>query len=164
MIYRMVRPKNKIFSAPVAAGKISLSYSYSQTQIKPSLQAMKKPFTFSVLLCALFCLLHVSSSRAACKPAAAIAQTADYSCSYFDDMTGKYYCVETSAACDVAHAFVKESGSTGSPTLIVLTYQGNMNGCQYFEGSLQLPTGSTIVVGVVSCGCGSSITTHVFFV
>src|SRR5690606_1231152 len=117
MIYRMVRPKNKIFPAPVAAGKISLSYSYSQTQIKPSLQAMKKPFTFSVLLCALFCLLHVSSSRAACKPAAAIAQTADYSCSYFDDMTGKYYCVETSAACDVAHAFVKESGSTGSPTL-----------------------------------------------
>lgn len=125
---------------------------------------MKKPFTFSVLLCALFCLFYASNGRSAGKPAAAINKTADYSCSYFDDMTGKYYCVETSAACNVAHAYVKESGSTASPTLIVLTYRGDMNGCQYFEGSLQLPTGSTIVVGVVSCGCGSSITTHVFFV
>ncbi|GAA0549835.1 hypothetical protein [Chitinophaga japonensis] len=125
---------------------------------------MKKPFAFSVLLCALFCLLHVSNGWSAAQPAASIAKAADYSCSYYDDMTGKYYCVETSATCNIAHAFVKESGSTASPTLIVLTYQGNINGCQYFEGSLLLPTGSTIVVGVVSCSCGSSITTHVFFV
>ncbi|KAA2243433.1 hypothetical protein F0L74_13120 [Chitinophaga agrisoli] len=122
---------------------------------------MKRSLALSAFLCAFFCLYQFTSAMAASKPAT--GKPADYSCNYYDALGGKYYCVETSAACNVAHAFVKESGSTASPTLIVLTYQGDSNGCQNYEGSLTLPSGNIIVVHVLSCGCGSSITTHVFF-
>ncbi|WP_298738725.1 hypothetical protein [uncultured Chitinophaga sp.] len=122
---------------------------------------MKRSLALS-LLCAFMCLFFVSSSFAAEKPTP--EKTFDYSCSYYDASSGKYYCVETSAACNVAHAYVKESGSAASPTLIVLSYIGtNASNCQMYEGSLSLPTGSIIVVNVVSCGCGSSLTTYVRF-
>lgn len=123
---------------------------------------MKRSLALTALLCAFFCLFHVAGAQAAHKPLT--AKPADYSCSYYDASSGKYYCVETTAACNVAHAFVKEAGSTATPTLIVLTYMGNINGCQHYQGSLLLPTGSIIVVDVVSCSCGSSLETHVFFV
>lgn len=122
---------------------------------------MKRSLALSALLCAFFCLFYVSSSIAAEKPST--KKTADYSCSYYDQSTGKYYCVETTAACNVAHAYVKESGSTATPTLIVLSYIGNYNGCPMYEGSLLLPGSRIIVVNVISCGCGSSLTTHVYF-
>lgn len=123
---------------------------------------MKRSLVLAALLCAFFCLYHVTSSVAAEKPST--KKPADYSCSYYDASTGKYYCVETTAACNVAHAYVKESGSTATPTLIVLSFIGNYNGCPMYEGSLPLSGGRVIVVNVVSCGCGSSLTTHVYFV
>ncbi len=118
---------------------------------------MKRSLSLFALLCAFLCLCQTGVAQSAS------AKVTDYSCNYYDALGGKYYCVETSAACNVAHAFVKESGSTASPTLIVLTYQGDSNGCQNYEGSLALPSGNIIVVHVISCGCGSSLTTHVFF-
>jgi hypothetical protein len=123
--------------------------------------AMKRSLALSALLCAFLCLYHFTASPA---PKVPLNKGADYSCSYYDASTGKYYCVETTAACNVAHAYVKEAGSTASPTLIVLACKGTLNGCPNYEGSLQLPTGSIIVVNVTACGCGSSLTTHVFFV
>ena len=122
---------------------------------------MKRTLALLTFFCAFFCLLQTASAQSVNKPAA--NKAADYSCSYYDAANNKYYCVETTAACNVAHAFVKESTSTASPTLIVLSLISSSGGCQTFEGSLALPTGNIIVVNVVSCGCGSSLTTHVFF-
>jgi hypothetical protein len=121
---------------------------------------MKRSLALSALLCAFFCLFIITGS-AASKPLT--GKPADYSCSYYDAATGKYYCVETTAVCNIAHAFVKENGTSGSPTLIVLTYLGTSNGCQNYEGSLVLPDNRIIVVNVTSCGCGSNLTTHVRF-
>jgi hypothetical protein len=122
---------------------------------------MKRTLALSALLCAFFCMFTITYTSAAGKPVP--DKPFDYSCSYYDATTGKYYCVETTAACNIAHAFVKESGTSGSPTLIVLTYIGNANGCQLYEGSLQLPNNRIIVVNVTSCGCGSNLTTYVRF-
>lgn len=139
---------------------LPLSKPKSNTQTQNQ-KAMKRSLLLSVL-CAFICLLYVNTSIAAEKPSP--KKGADYSCNYYDASSGKYYCVETSAACTVAHAYVKESGSPASPTLIVLSYIGTTNNnCQMFEGSLSLPTGNIIIVNVVSCGCGSSLTTYVRF-
>jgi hypothetical protein len=118
---------------------------------------MKTHLMFFALLC---CVLFLSAAPAPVKPKLKAAR--DYSCSYFNDFNGKYYCVETSAACSIAHAYVKESTSTASPVLVVCN-QTSSGTCPIFEGSMQLADGSIIVIDVVSCGCGSSITTHVFF-
>ena len=111
------------------------------------------------------CLLFVSAAHASDKkPKPKSTKARDYGCSYYYSGTGKNYCVETSAACTVAHAYVKESGSTASPVLIVLTLKSSSNGCLTFEGSLAIAPGHLIVVNVQTCDCGNNLSTHVFFV
>jgi len=107
------------------------------------------------------CVFFLSAAPAPVKPKHTVAR--DYSCSYYNSSNGKYYCVETSASCSIAHAYVKESGSTASPVLVICNLHSSGGTCPVYEGSLQLADGSIIVIDVVSCGCGSSITTHVFF-
>ena len=119
---------------------------------------MRTHLLFLCLLCSTFFL---SVARASDKPRP--SKAADYSCSYYDASKGKYYCVETTASCGIAHAYVKESGTTATPVLVVLALKSS-TGCPIYEGSLVLPTGSTIVINVQTCDCGNNLTTHVFFV
>jgi hypothetical protein len=122
---------------------------------------MKKILVLSTLLCLVLCLYHVSVSHSASKP---ITKAADKRCDYYDSRGNKYYCVETSAACDIAHAFVSEAGSTATPTLVVLSLFSTSGSCKTYEGSLTLPSGNIMVIDVITCDCGNSLTTHVRFV
>jgi hypothetical protein len=121
---------------------------------------MKKHVLF---LCLVFTAFFVSAAHAAHKPKPEMQKTADYSCNYYNDINGKYYCIETSASCTVAHAWYKESGSTASPVLIVLSKQPSSGVNDMFEGYTVLPGGSYLIVNVISNGCGSNITTYVRF-
>jgi len=114
------------------------------------------------LLC---CLFFVSVARASDKPKPTpkTSQGADYSCNYYCSANGKYYCVETSASCSIGHAYVKESGSTASPVLVILSLHSTSGSCKIYEGSITLSTGIIMVIDVQTCDCGNSLTTHVFF-
>jgi len=128
---------------------------------KPKSNAMKKALVLSTLFCLVFCLCHVNVSHSASKPP---AKTADKRCDYYDSRGDKYYCVETSAACNIAHAYVSEAGSTATPTLVVLSLFSTSGSCKTYEGSLTLPSGNIIVIDVITCDCGNTLTTHVRFV
>lgn len=110
----------------------------------------------SLLCCTLFTAAHAADKHPK-------AKANDYSCNYYSSRTGLYYCVETSAACTVSHAYIKPANSTASPTLVVLALKSSINGCLTFEGSLDIGNGDLIVVNVQTCDCGNHITTHVFF-
>lgn len=118
-----------------------------------------------ISLCLLCCLFVVSVAHASDKPKPKLKSfnETEYSCSYYNAANGKYYCVETSAGCDIGHAYVKESGSAGSPVLVILSLKFTSGSCKYFEGSLTLSTGNIMVIDVDTCDCGSTITTHVFY-
>jgi len=127
---------------------------------KPKSNAMKKALVLSTLFCLVFCLCHVNVSHSASKPP---VKTADKRCDYYDSRGDKYYCVETSASCTIAHAYVSEQGSSASPTLVILSLFSTSGSCKTFEGSLVLPSGNTIIIDVVTCDCGITLTTHVRF-
>jgi len=117
---------------------------------------MKTHLMYLLVLCfTFFATAHATDKVKATK-------RADSSCSYFNDLNGKYYCVETSSTCDIAHAWYKESGSTAPAQLIVLSKTGGST-CTLFEGSATLPGGGYIVVYVQTCNCGSTLTTNVNF-
>lgn len=119
---------------------------------------MKKHLTYLLILCfTLFANAHAADKV---KPVKKVK--ADASCNYYNDLNGKYYCVETSSTCDIAHAWYKESGSTASPQLIVLS-KTSSSPCTRFEGYATLPGGGYIVVYVETCTCGNSLTTYVQF-
>jgi len=118
-----------------------------------------------ISLCLLCCLFAVSVARASDKPKPkpkSFNET-EYSCSYYNAANGKYLCIETSAGCDIGHAYVQESGSTASPVHVILSLIHTSGSCKHFEGSLTLPTGNILVIDVDTCDCGSTITTHVIF-
>lgn len=110
----------------------------------------------------ILCFTMFASAHATDKVKPSKKAKADVSCNYYNDLNGKYYCVETSATCDIAHAWWKESGSTGSSQLIVLTKTGSST-TTTFEGHATLPGGGYIVVYVLTSTCGSSLTTYVQF-
>lgn len=112
------------------------------------------------LLC---CLFFVSVARASDKPKPKTSQAADYSCSYYCSANGKYYCVETSASCSIGHAYVKESGSTASPVLVILSLHSTSGSCKIYEGSITLSPGIIMVIDVQTCDCGNNLNTYVFF-
>jgi hypothetical protein len=128
-----------------------------QTKLK---RTMKKSLILSAL-CMALCLVYVQVSRSAVKPHAKVTDT---TCGWYDSFGNKYYCVETSASCTVAHAYVSEQGSTATPTLVILSLISTSGSCKTFEGSLVLPSGNTMVIDVITCDCGITLTTHVRFV